>query len=59
METEGILDIGNGIHMFALKYIYALRLEVDFQAWANLHNNHGVQTKIASCNEILQHNIEM
>ena len=43
MKTEGILDIGNGIHMLALQYIYATRLEVDLQAWANSHNNHGVR----------------
>ena len=42
METEGILDIGNGIHIFALQYVYAPHLEVDLQAWANSHNNHGV-----------------
>ena len=32
METEGILEIGDGIHVFALQYIYAPRLEVDLQA---------------------------
>ena len=42
METEGILDIGNGIHIFALQYVYAPHLEVDLQAWVNSHNNHGV-----------------
>ena len=45
METEGILDIGNGIHVFALQYTYAPRLEVDLQAWDNSHNNHGVRTE--------------
>ena len=43
MEIEGILDIENCIHVFGLQYICAPRLEVDPQAWANLHNNHGVQ----------------
>ena len=45
METEGIVDIGKGIYMFALQYVYAPRLEVDLQAWANSHNHHGVRTE--------------
>ena len=43
MEREDVLDIGNGINMFVLQYIYASSLEVDLKAWATLHNNHGVR----------------
>ena len=45
METEGILDIGNVIHVFALQYTDAPRLGVDLQALDNSHNNHGVRTE--------------
>ena len=44
LESEGILDIDNDIHMWALHYVYLPRIDRELQCFCQQWNNHGLRT---------------
>ena len=40
MELEGILDIGNDVHLFALRYVFKERINSSLKGFAEGWNNH-------------------
>lgn len=45
LESEGIIDVDNEVHMWALHYIYLPRINSDLTAFATQWNNHGLRTE--------------
>lgn len=45
LESEGIIDIDNERHMFALHYVYLPRLNRDLASFVDQWNNHGLRTE--------------
>lgn len=45
MESEGILDIGNDIHMYALRYTYQPRINCQLTEFAEGWNNHPLSSE--------------
>ena len=42
METQHVLDPDNGIHLFALQYVYLSRIQRDLSTFANAWNHHNM-----------------
>uniref|UniRef100_A0A3B3D677 Integrase core domain-containing protein n=1 Tax=Oryzias melastigma TaxID=30732 RepID=A0A3B3D677_ORYME len=45
LESEGVVDCDNEIHMWALHYIYLPRINRDLRDFAEQWNNHGIRTE--------------
>ncbi|KAI9517035.1 hypothetical protein NQZ68_020849 [Dissostichus eleginoides] len=45
LENEGIIDIDNEMHMWALHYVYLPRINHDLQGFLDQWNNHGLRTE--------------
>ncbi|KAJ4928977.1 hypothetical protein JOQ06_004599, partial [Pogonophryne albipinna] len=45
LESEGILDIDNEMHMWALHYVYLPRINHDLRGFLDQWNNHGLRTE--------------
>uniref|UniRef100_A0A3B1JIP5 Integrase core domain-containing protein n=1 Tax=Astyanax mexicanus TaxID=7994 RepID=A0A3B1JIP5_ASTMX len=45
LETEGILNLDNEMHLWALHYVYLPRINRDLSAFASQWNNHGLRTE--------------
>ena len=45
MELEGILDIGNDVHLFALRYVFKERINSSLNGFAEGWNNHPLSTE--------------
>ena len=45
MESEGILDIGNDVHLFALRYVFKERINSSLKAFAEGWNHHPLSTE--------------
>ena len=45
MENEGLLDIGNDIHIFALRYIFLTRINASLLEFTHGWNNHPLSTE--------------
>lgn len=45
LENEGIIDIDNEMHLWALHYVYLPRLNRDLSDFINQWNNHGLRTE--------------
>ena len=45
MESFGILNIDEEVHLAALHYVFGPRLAIDLNDWKNAHNNHSVRTE--------------
>ena len=44
LEDTKSLETDNGIHMFALHYVYLPRIRLALHDWSNIHNQHGFRT---------------
>ena len=44
MESQGILNMDNDIHRFALHFVYIPRIDRELMQWMEVHNNQGVRT---------------
>lgn len=45
MENEGILDIGNGVHLCALRYVFKARVNNSLKAFAEGWNQHPLSSE--------------
>ncbi|KAJ4927215.1 hypothetical protein JOQ06_014950 [Pogonophryne albipinna] len=45
LESEGIIDIDNEMHMWALHYVYLPRINHDLRGFLDQWNNHGLRTE--------------
>lgn len=45
METEGLLDIDNDLHMFVLRYVFEARINAHLQEFTEGWNNHPLSTE--------------
>ncbi|KAM3599082.1 uncharacterized protein V6R79_012738 [Siganus canaliculatus] len=45
LESEGIIDVNNERHMFALRYVFLPRLNRDLESFMDQWNNHGLRTE--------------
>ncbi len=45
MEHEGILDIGNDLHLYALRYVFKKRINSSLKAFAEGWNQHPLSTE--------------
>ncbi|XP_033971364.1 uncharacterized protein LOC117470659 [Trematomus bernacchii] len=45
LESEGIIDIDNEMHMWALHYVYLPRINHDLRVFLDQWNNHGLRTE--------------
>jgi len=45
LESEGILDIDNEMHLWALRYVYLPRINRDLKTFVDQWNNHGLRTE--------------
>ena len=45
MESEGILDIGNDIHLYALRYVFTARINNSLKAFAEGWNHHPLSSE--------------
>uniref|UniRef100_A0A3Q1J714 Integrase catalytic domain-containing protein n=1 Tax=Anabas testudineus TaxID=64144 RepID=A0A3Q1J714_ANATE len=45
LENEGIIDLGNEVHLWALHYIYIPRINRDLSDFMRQWNNHGLRTE--------------
>lgn len=45
LEREGILDVDNELHIWALHYVYLPRINGDLQNFVGAWNNHGLRTE--------------
>lgn len=45
MESEGILDIGNDVHLFALRYVFKERINSSLKAFTEGWNHHPPSTE--------------
>lgn len=45
LESEGIVDIDNEMHLWALHYVYVPRINRDLTAFTRQWNNHGLRTE--------------
>ena len=45
MENEGILDIGNDVHLFALRYVFKDRINSSLKVFAEGWNHHPLSTE--------------
>ncbi len=45
LESEGIVDIDNEMHLWALHYVYLPRINRDLTAFIRQWNNHGLRTE--------------
>ena len=45
MESEGLLDIGNDIHLYALRYVFKERINASLEIFTTGWNNHPISTE--------------
>lgn len=45
LESEGIVDVDNEMHMWALQYVYIPRINKDLTNFKHQWNNHGLRTE--------------
>ena len=45
MESEGILDIGNDVHLYALRYVFTARINNSLKAFAEGWNHHPLSSE--------------
>lgn len=45
MESEGLLDIGNDVHLFALRYVFKERINNGLKVFAEGWNHHPLSTE--------------
>ena len=45
MENEGILDIGNDVHLYALRYVFKARINNSLKAFAEGWNHHPLSSE--------------
>ena len=45
LESEGIIDIDNEMHLWALHYVYLPRINQDLRLFCSQWNNHGLRTE--------------
>lgn len=45
MESEGLLDIGNDVHLFALRYVFKERINNGLKVFAEGWNRHPLSTE--------------
>ncbi|XP_058630121.1 uncharacterized protein LOC131539512 isoform X2 [Onychostoma macrolepis] len=45
LESEGIIDLANELHMWALHYVYLPRINRDLRVFRRRWNNHGLRTE--------------
>lgn len=45
MENEGLLDIGNDVHLFALRYVFKERINSSLKVFAEGWNHHPLSTE--------------
>ena len=45
MENEGLLDIGNDAHLFALRFVFYKRINASLKVFAEGWNHHPLSTE--------------